>query len=147
MNDVKTAWQLALRILARRSYSEQEMRQKLAAKGYTATVIDQVAVSLLERGYLNDLVLCRLVFEQYYRSGKYGLRNIVIKLKQRGLSDQVISEIIETYDSALEWQRALIIVRKRFKVPEVMDKRRIGQLLTRRGFSFDTINRVFEEIF
>ncbi|MEN6567927.1 MAG: regulatory protein RecX [Veillonellales bacterium] len=147
MNNFETAWSLSLRILARRSYSEQEMRTKLTAKGYSADVTDSVIKGLLEHGYLNDSVLCRMIFEQYCRSGKYGLRNIVGKLKQRGLSTQVISDITGAYDSATEWQRALILVKKRFKVPEAVDKRKIGQLLMQRGFSFDTINKVFEEFF
>ena len=64
-----TALQEAVRLLSRRALSEKELRIKLGQKGYTSSEIDAAVDRLISRGYLNDEVLCKRLFDYYTNLG------------------------------------------------------------------------------
>jgi len=147
LNNHEDIWKLALQILGRRSYSEYELRQKLYQNNYVVDQIDNVISRLLAYGYVNDNKLANILFEKYLHVGKYSLNNIICKLKQRGLPDDVIKNVTTSYDSEDEWNSALKVVNNRFKSLEGVSKEKIYRFLTTRGFGTTTINKVFQQIY
>lgn len=138
--------QAAVKILAGRSHSRQELRQKLSAKDYDSETIDRVIADLLRRRYLDDGALCRSVFIKYQATGKYGLNAIVARLKQRQFDSSVIQETIKEYDRSQDLQAASTLVNRRFRHAKAEDSAKIGRFLTSRGFSPGTVIRVLENI-
>ena len=147
MNNHEDAWKVALHILGRCSYSEYELRQKLQQKGYVIEEIDDVINRLLTYDYINDKKLAKNLFQKYLQVNKYSFNNITCKLKQHGLSDDIIKDITSTYDSEEEWRSALKIVNNRFKSLDDMTKEKIYRFLATRGFSTSIIHRVSQQIF
>ena len=147
MNNQEDIWKVALNILGRRSYSEYELRQKLQQKGYVIEQIDDVINRLLTYDYVNDRKLAKNLFQKYLQVNKYSFNNIVCKLKQHGLSDDIIKDTTSTYDSEEEWRSALKIVNNRFKSLDDMTKEKIYRFLATRGFSTSIIHRVSQQIF
>lgn len=146
MNNHEDTWKLALQILRYRSYSEYELRQKLYSKDCVADQIDDVINRLLTYGYINDNKLANILFEKYLQVGKYSLNNIICKLKQRGLSDDVIQHVTNNYDSNEEWTLALKLVNSRFKSLEDINKEKIYRFLATRGFGAAAIRKVFQQM-
>lgn len=147
MNNHEDIWKLALQILGRRSYSEYELRQKLYSKDYAAIQIDDVINRLLTYGYVNDHKLANILFEKHLQVGKYSLNNIICKLKQRGLPDDIIKNATKSYDSDEEISSALKIVNNRFKSLDDISKEKIYRFLATRGFGSTTISKVFQKIY
>jgi len=136
-----------LHILGRRSHSEYELRQKLYSKDYAATQIDDVINRLLAYDYVNDNKLATSLFAKYLQVGKYSLNNMICKLKQRGLPDDVIKNVTNSFDCEEEWTSALKIVNSRFKSFDDISKDKIYRFLATRGFGSTTIRKVCQQIY
>ena len=87
---VKTALVAAVDILARQEYSEAKLREKLARKGYTEEDMDAAVARLKERHYLDDAAACQRQFDFLYHESRNSLRQICLKLRQRGFRKEDI---------------------------------------------------------
>ena len=84
---------------------------------------------------------------QFLKTNKYSLKQIFYKLKQRGLADEIIYNIINDYDNIEEWQSALKVVKSRFKMLDVTTKEKIYRYLAIKGFSSASITKVLDHIY
>jgi len=147
LNKTQSIWSLALQMLGRRAYSEYELRQKLSSKEYAVTEIDDVISRLLSYGYINDPKLAAMLFKKHLQASKYSLNNIICKLKQRGLSDENIRNLANSYDYEDEVSSAVKIVRSRFKSLNSVEKEKIYRFLGTRGFGAATISKVCQQLY
>lgn len=131
----------ALRYLATRPRSVFEVRERLSKKGFSPVDIDNTIGSLTLAGYLDDTKFGRMLSESRLRHKNWGLLKIRNELKMKGVSAEIIEEVLgadaresETGSAreALEkWSR-----RNRIKPP--MDRVAAGRafrFLQSRGFS------------
>lgn len=130
----REALSTALRLLAGRAYSEQELRAKLLKCGYASCDINCVVTELRERGYLDDDALCRFLLDKYRRAGKYGKQAIISKLRQRGLPAKIVEEAAVSFDYYEEWEYAAKLIRRRFG-EDYSDLAAIIRYLGAKGFS------------
>lgn len=147
MNNHNEIWQCALYIIGRRSHSEHELYQKLHYKKYNDDNIKNIIIRLKEYGYINDVELAKNLFNKFLKTNKYSLKQIFYKLKQRGLADEIIYNIINDYDNIEEWQSALKVVKSRFKMLDVTTKEKIYRYLATKGFSSASITKVLDHIY
>ena len=138
-------------LLRSRPRSEHEMRQRLKLKGYDAAVIDGVVEGLKKTGDIDDEKFARFWVDSRMHSNPMG--DVVLKheLKLKGLSDSVIESALQdkvkNYD---EYEVAFNMAAECYKRFQRLDKRkalkRVYDLLFRRGFKYDTIRRITEEL-
>jgi regulatory protein len=140
-------WQCSLHIIGRRSHSEHELQQKLHFKKYSYDAIENVIFRLKEYGYINDKNLAENLFNKYFQANKYSLKQILYKLKQRGLPDAIIHNLIDDHDDIEEWQSALKIVKVHFKTLDNTAKEKIYRYLATKGFSSASITKVLDHIY
>jgi len=133
-----------LRWLARRDYSQQEIRQKLKLKG-AEQEIDTVLSELVQMGLINDSRFA----ENYIRwrcAKGFGPLRICLELQARGLTNEMIAEHLNITDNA--WIiNARAIWQKHFKASKPADfKQRAKQMrfLQYRGFTQEQINNALE---
>lgn len=139
-DDFRQASATALRLLARREHSEQELRYKLRSRGYAECLVENVLSSLREEGALSN---CRYT-ESYvltrYEHG-FGPLRIVAELRERGVSPVLIDDVLASpgFDWAQSaWRQRL----KRFGsgVPQDFSERaRQMRFLQQRGFDNEQI--------
>lgn len=86
----KTALVAAVDILARQEYSEAKLFEKLARKGYDEEEIAGAIARLKERRYLNDAEACARQFAFLYTESRNSVRQICLKLRQRGFTKEDI---------------------------------------------------------
>ncbi len=84
----------AARILGRRSYSEAEIRAKLAQQAYTQEEIDEAVAELTDFGMIDDRAYALAVIESYVER-LCSPRAIRYELLQRGLDRELVEELIE----------------------------------------------------
>lgn len=138
------ALQYALRFLGYRGRSVQEMRRKLASRGVSEAATAQVLQRLLQLELLNDRDFAQSWIES--RRG-YGAVRLRKELQQKGISRELVEAIMTTGISAdEEYQAAWLVAVRSLRGatespgPELLIK--IRRLLLRRGFRYETINRV-----
>lgn len=136
-----------MHIIARRSHSEQELQQKLHYKDYSFDNIKTVMDQLREYGYINDNELAKNLFNKYLQAGKYSIKQIIYKLKQRGFSDSVVNVTAHSYDCTEEWQSALRVIRNRFKLADTTAKEKAYRFLATKGFSSTSITKALHHFY
>lgn len=141
----------ALRHLAARAHSAKQIETKLGKKDYGPKVIEQVIMRLKEMGYLNDLDFALRKTDFAAKDKKLGQRRAAIDLMKAGVEKQVIKQaleaVYETHDSAKAARELALKQHKRLsKLDSITAKRRLMGLLLRRGYDYETVRLVTEEV-
>lgn len=138
--------QAALRFLARREYSRSELTDKLARKGYSGDVVASVLADLMQQRLLSDERFTE-AYVRYRSNMGYGPRRIEQELRERGVTEDLISTYLDSNDAG--WLKEVSQVRqKRFGpvVPsDYKDRAKQMRYLQYRGFTHEQINRAFHQ--
>lgn len=139
------------RILARRMYTTKEIRDKLVERGYVGKIIEDVIATLERYGYLNDKTYAEEWIESRMRSkpkGKIALRR---ELGRKGIEESIIEDALsQAFDQSKEAEMALDLACRKVRSYNVDDpvaaKRKLQSFLLRRGFDFETVKDVIEQV-
>lgn len=150
---VEEAKQKILRLLNRRMYTEQEIVEKLKAKGYDQDTIDPVVTELKAISMIDDLSFANAFVSDRLRLKPLGSFRIAYELRKKGVSQKIIDRVLsDTKVAEHDEERALEIAQKRLQslssiVDSKVKKRRLYHFLLRRGFSYTVIHQVIDKIF
>ena len=139
---IKSPYDSALDILARRSNSEHEIRSKLSQKKFSAEEIDDVIERLRNAHLLNDFEYSQAYIRTALLSKAVGPRWLQNKLRGRGVASEVINSALEDLlDSDKELELVEIAVEKwnRLHPSKRGDTARLNRFLFSRGFTSDAI--------
>jgi regulatory protein len=144
------AMETAVAFLASRSRTEQEVRRRLLRGGYPEDVTEGVVSRLVELGYLNDADYAQRFVEDRLRSRPLGRRGLAGELRRHGVDAQTVDEATSAIAPGDERAAALELARHRLSRASEPDPRkrrqRLAALLQRRGFDWDTISSVLDEV-
>lgn len=133
------AYDRALNYVTIRPRSVQEMRQYARRKQWSAEDTEAIIQKLTERNYLNDQAFARAWLQSRKLTKNYSARKLKLELKQKGVTDDIVNEVVnqESYDE----QSALkaLIVKKQKLARYRDDPQKLMQYLARQGFDYDDI--------
>lgn len=133
MRQLKTALMYAADLLARQEHSEQHLREKLRRKGYEEEETEAALAKLKERHYLNDEEACARQFDYFYRESRKSVRQICLKLEQRGFEHSLVRACVPDDIFERECKSALRTLEVKYKPSADQQKLKAG--LYRQGFS------------
>ena len=144
------AMSIALYALAPRAKSRDELFKQLLKRGVDREIANSVLDSLELQGLLNDLEFAKLWSESRQRSKKLSKRVIAGELRGKGVSQDVINEVIESIDDETEYQQAFLLAQRKYNSihhldPEVI-YRRISGLLARKGYGHGICAKIMREL-
>jgi regulatory protein len=130
----------AVRLLARREHSAEELQRKLLDKGYADEDVAAVMEKLTSRRLLsNDRYAASRV--RHRAQGGQGPVRIRAELRQQGVADEVIER--EIASAGMDWdQLAVEVRRRRFgggPPRSLAERAKQARFLQYRGFSADQI--------
>ena len=133
--------------MARREHSRKELRQALRIKYPDAgSLVEDLLDELVTADYLNEHRFTE-AYIRYRRERGYGPLRIGLELEARGVSAELIEQLLDMQDSV--WQEKLAQVRqKRFgsTIPkEMAEKARQIRFLQYRGFELCQIHMLLKE--
>lgn len=141
----------AYALLRQRPRSVYEIRNRLKLKGYDEAVIEEVVASLKQIGEIDDKKFARCWMESRMHTNPVG--DVVLKheLSEKGVSDSIIEATLtekrEKYD---EYEAAFSMAKERFLRLKKLDRqkamKRVYDFLLRRGFKYDNIRKVIENL-
>ena len=140
----KSALQKATDLLAHQEQSSATLRMKLLARKYDVAEIEEALAKLQKYNYLDDEETCRHQFENLYSEGKLSVRQIVVKLIQRGFDKNFIEQLIPDDSDEHEQLVAEKLLAKKFTRGENFDKAKAWQFLSARGFEGEIISSAVE---
>ncbi len=146
------AYRAGIRILAKRAKSGKELGRKLKQYGYEPDAIEWTIHRLTELQVLDDENYARSVVRNQLIRKPAGRRLLEGKLREKGIDSSLITLVL---DEALEDRDTIADARKLAQSaarsisdrhePEVRIRRITGRL-ARRGFDFDVIRKVVDEL-
>ena len=141
---VEAARQKALSLLDRRDYSREELRRKLAEKGFDDAAAEQALDRLAELGFVDDARYAPIVVRHYAAKG-FGAQRIRAELQRRGIPKELWDAALEEMPEQDETLDRLL--RSRLRGADVGDRdamRKATDALRRKGYSWDEISAAVE---
>lgn len=137
----------ALRFLAYRPRSEQEVRRNLTEKEIPEAVIDAAVDRLRNLGYLDDRAFALFWIENRSTFKPLSPRALRYELRQKGVPDTIISDLLADVDAS---DAAYQAARKRLQRLRGTDhstfRSKINTFLQSRGFTYDIIREITEQL-
>ena len=146
----KQALITCLRLLAASPKSSQELRKKLAGKGYSAESIDQALSDLKTQGVLDDTAYAKDLMARLTLGKAVGRHRIAFELKRHGISKKISDELLETLSNESETERALEQARLKWAGWSQLDpqkrKKRLYDFLIRKGYDFQIAQDILQKL-
>lgn len=130
----------AVDLISRRLRSEREIRDYAFRKQWTKTNTERVIERLRQRGYLNDEVFARTFASSRLNSSRYSKKRIKLDLQKKGISSNIIAEVL--HDEVDDTNALDKLIAKRAKRYD--DDRKLIAYLMRNGFQYDDIISAIE---
>ena len=141
------AHEAALRLLSARPRSENEMRTRLAMRGFAPETIDDEAERLRSAGLLDDQKFAEAWVEDRRRLSPRGRRMIRYELLGRGIDPESADNATKDLDDE---ETALSLARGRAsRVPRTSYEAffsKVGGFLRRRGFDYEVTARATRQV-
>ena len=139
------AMNMALRLLAVRARSVNEIRTRLADRGVEGPVLEKVIEKLLDLNYLDDAEFAGQWTRHLALNLLYGNRRIEASLREKGIPEEIISKAISGNREELDERAALSrVLDKKIKGLKTRNldrkqKAKLARMLAGRGFSASLI--------
>lgn len=137
----------ALDYLGYRPRSQAEMERYLLGKGWDEAVVCDVVDRLKRIGLLNDKEFASFWVNNRQRFRPRGRMALRYEMRTKGLGEEIIEEALEDVDEEQSaYELACGRVGKWTGLAPSEFRRKLGQYLARRGFSFSVIEVVLRRI-
>ncbi len=143
---------IALNFISFKPRTKSQIIQKLEKEKFSQKIIDNVISFLEDFGYLDDFKYAKDYVNYAIHSKKQSKRKIQNDLFSKGIGKDIIEQVLKEVDTdESEFENALILAKKRMKILSQSNKKKnilqnIGQFLFRKGFDWDTISRILEQL-
>lgn len=145
-----SAMEKALKILSTSPVTEVELRRKLFRAGYPEILIDQAVEECRRHNYINDELLASDCAEYLTMRGT-GSRLVRLKLRRRGLSEELVKNAMENTDPEAEIEAARYALAGKLRLLSRekdyrKKKEKAFRFLVSRGYTSNVISTLFSEI-
>jgi regulatory protein len=140
---------VALRFLAQRPRSEQEVRRRLRRAGVAEAAEEAVISQLRQHALVDDTAFAEYWVEQRQTFRPRGARLLRAELRQHGVDAGAAETAAETTAASASddaYRAAQRRARQLGAADERAFKTRLAQFLGRRGFDWDTISPVVDRL-
>jgi regulatory protein len=123
------------------------MRDALRVRRLPEAVVEETMGRLKDLRLLDDRAFAENWTESRLRNSPRSRRMILAELAQKGVTGAAASESVATVDDE---EAAMLVVRKRLASLRSLEfeafRRKVGDLLGRRGFSYETCNTAIRQL-
>lgn len=145
----RCAFNSAMYSLDLRDHSEKELRLKLMRK-FDSQYVEEAINKLLELGLLDDRRFAENFAQELFTHKKYGKHRIKSELFIRGISSDIVSDVLDElfeYEDTDNVQRIVDIIRKKYynKLNDENGRKKVFAAMTRMGYSFSDIREALHQ--
>jgi regulatory protein len=143
------AEQYALRLLSYRGRSVKELEERLRRKKFPADVVSSIVNKLQRARFLDDVALAETLKREATKTkflSQYGAKRFMLA---RGIPRRIV-DLLFGHDEEEDINNARRLIEKKLRMiddlPVEKKRRRLYQLLLRKGYSFEIIESVLKRI-
>ena len=148
--EVRKAREDALMLLGYRARSVRELERRLKQKGYEEDIVEEVLTGLERADLLNDERFASDWVRSRTAARPMGRARLSWELRQKGVQKEKVEDALEDIDEEREFEMALELARSKANrspgVDVFAERRRLAGLLGRRGFGWEIVSRVLNEV-
>lgn len=141
------ARQYAFKLLSYRGRSEKELKERLKKKGFSETVITSTLNNLRHIGLIDDMLLAESLKREAMTTKFFGQHRARKFMLDRGIPRNII-DLVLTSNEKEDIENAKKLLDKKLRnlenFPSEKIKRKLYNLLLRKGYSFETIKAVMK---
>ena len=149
-NEKKLAKQKALKTLSMANKTKKELILKLKQSKFSTEAIDYAMTFVDKYDFIDEENIAKTLVEGKYSKKRYSKRAMMSKLRQKGISSDVIGDSVKDIGDYEEFENAMYFAQKKLRTIRDDDKYKVRNklmsALSYRGFSYDIIKRVSENI-
>jgi len=149
-NNEKNAFQLAIYYLSFKPRTSHEIATYLFKKEYEDKTISKILEKLVYYKYIDDRQYTKTYIYNAIESKKKSINTIKSELVKRGISIEIIEELIILFSSDINLNIAKEISNKYFfqksSLPFNQLKNKLSQLLIRKGFTWEIITECLNDL-
>jgi regulatory protein len=141
---------VALRFLAPRPRSEQEVRRRLHRAGVADDAVDGVLAQLRQRGLVDDAAFAQYWLEQRQTFRPRGARLLRAELRQHGIATDLVTAAAGELAGSADEDAYRAAQKRAYHLSSADEhtfKSRLGQFLARRGFDWAAISTAVERLY
>jgi len=143
--DARTVEASAVRLLARREHSTEELTRKLRSKGYPEELVEAVVAKLHGKKLVSNDRFASSFVHHHAQRGQGPVR-IRAELKRQGIADELIHTQLD--GTEVDWvARAVAVRRRKFgagRPRNLAERAKQARFLQYRGFSSDQIRAALQ---
>lgn len=131
-------------IIARKDYTERELRTKLIERKTPGDIINRAMEYLIERGFIDEERFLVDYLMYLKKKRKYSRREIEQKVFKKGFSKDVmknIKSLLADYNSS-----AVIESLTQKQIKRNREKEKIFSYLLRKGFDYEEVKKVWKQL-
>lgn len=141
----------AMRFLQRRMHSRTQLQTKLARKEFDQATIAEVLSELERLGYVDDARFAQVKAMSLAQHRHHGPHRAQLELLKSGIPPETARQAVQTVYQAQDTEAtARELARKQAprlrRLDPAVARRRLIGILLRRGFDYDTIRPVIQEV-
>ena len=131
----------AIRYLAYRPRSEAEIRERLQRRGFDSDCTEKTLARLKEQGLVDDTAFAHFWKDNRQAFSPRSRRLTKLELQRKGLTVDIIEQVVGELDDSDSAYRAALNRLRRLSISDYQTfRRRLGEYLGRRGFSYSIIS-------
>ena len=148
---VEKAKAYALRLLGYRAYTQKEIGDKLATRGYAQRAIEQTLSTLERLNLIDDALFARQFVAQRLRSRPAGRKGLAFDLARRGVPSEVIERVLDEALSDVDVENMALdlMMHRANRYRGLSRERALGRMygfLGRRGFEASVAREVAQKV-
>ncbi len=146
-DDFEVGYQQAVKFLSYRTRSEREVQDNLKKHKYSDEVIQAVLGKLRRLQLVNNRQFAKAWVENRNQFRPRGQRALQMELRQKGIDDSIIAEVLAELDEdELAYRAAVKAARKYASLPWEGFRQKMVAFLARRGFHYGVAIPVVERV-
>lgn len=150
LDEIEVAHEAALNFLSYRPRSAHEVHRRLEERKFSLQAIEKVLEKLQQAGLLDDEAFARYWIENREQFSPRSVRALRQELRQKGVPDSIIATALDDLDEEEAAYRAASHQARRLTgLDRQAFRKKLGNFLARRGFSYDVsrdvTNRLWAE--
>ena len=150
-NELERCFGVAKHYLSYRPRSEFELKERLCRRGFDVGSVETVLAGLKELGLVDDLEFARFWRDNREAFSPRSGSLTRMELRRKGVAEEIISQIVSTISDADSAYQVALSKARRLPLSDYEGfRRRLGEHLRRRGFSYgvisNTVARLWQEM-
>ena len=145
----RKARESAVRLIGYRDRSVSEIRKRLIGNEFPEDIVDEVVDQLSRAGLVDDRKFSRDWVKSRTAGKPMGRARLASELRSKGVEAPVVEEALKELGENAEYELAFSLAAGKMNKANREDpslKNRLSSFLRRRGFSWDVITRVIQNV-